>query len=153
MKKLLLFLFLFGSGIALLYWLDEDARGSEPDIAASVPSWDQVPEPSNAPSGIVLSGVFEGNIYDEASGRALLFIHSEDSASLGSTDQLTLVRVDLLAPDAIEVAEDGSRRANSGQVRAERAIRSIGLGKRDREQKGRIDAFPFGCPTAKAHRL
>src|SRR5262249_27152608 len=79
-RKALLFLLLFASGLLLLYWLERPRR--EPSVVSPADHPDTTRTEPSTPQGqfgIFLHGPFAYVMYDEHTGRELLRLASEDS--------------------------------------------------------------------------
>ncbi len=122
MRKVLLFLLLFGSGLALLWWLGQSTAPSSETEEPLVGDLETTPSPEGTAS-LSIDGSFEATHYDPVSRQALLHVKSEESRTEVDVDFFDRVDIELLDPATGEL----QARVHSARARLQRRKDSVSL--------------------------
>ncbi len=122
MRKVLLFLLLFGSGLALLWWLGQSTAPSSESEEPLVGDLETTLSPEGKAS-LSIDGSFEATLYDPASRQALLHVKSEESQTELDVDFFEQVDTELLEPATGTL----QARVHSARARLQRRKDSVSL--------------------------
>jgi len=144
-RRTLVFLLLFGAGLAILWWLERSGRPPARQETTLAP---EAPAPSPGDQGALsIAGTFEATQYDPITGRALLRLRSENSRTEEGVDLFERARIELLEP----ATGDPSATLRAGVARLQRKAGSPSL-RPEHENRVELETveaeFQSGVPLA-----